>query len=1162
MSAMLKLAKLEVSSSSVALETQYENNWKIVSEFLKKWSFTYHHKESFANFINTIIPETVCETAPFELETANYKFSYKFIDVYLHKPCITEHDGSVTELLPMEARHRNLTYSSPLFARVSKKFTNKLTNETTESIETINPGNIPIMVKSVQCRLYKATNEEIIKAKECIYDQGGYFIVNGTEKVIMGMERMCPNTVYVFPNKHDKDDIYSEISSMEERARKAPVPFYVHQTVNSQLGRKAIKASINYFKKEFPIGILLKALGMMEFKNKILNHKLFSNLEGLKRRELETLVEYIYEDSYHIKSQEDAFKYLNKISTTQGSTIQKVNAFINAVLEKEFLPHIGIDNSTFLDKAEFVVYMIQSLLLPAFDLVEFDDHDHYKNKRVDVSGPLIGSIFKQSWAKLDRELKIAIRKKMETNNIKDIVLQQSINNTHLTKDLNHVLATGNWAVVRSSRVKTGVSQVLNRFNYQSYLSHCRRLINPMPKNSVLSKPRLLHNSSYGLVCPAETPEGHSIGLVKNMALLVHVSIAFNDRFIYEILEEEGLYLNQKTIDDYKIFLNGKFIGFYENDHFFDHIKELKLNGTIPYDVGVYYNNKKLEINIMTDGGRLCRPLLVVKDNKVLLTPDYIEKVVAGEKTWMNLLQEGIIELLDSAEQECALICDDTNNLGTDKLNYTHAEIHPATIFGVCANTTPFANRDPAARTTYNSSMAKQSVSVPTTNFNERMDTLMHALHYPQKPLCQTKTMEDMLYTTLPGGKNLVVAVTTYGGWNMEDSTILNQSSIDRGMFRSTFYKTYKDTESKITGADEKFGIPRIPRNGNMDIKGIEKLGNDGIISPGAVVSEGDILIGKYSMTKIGDDFFHPKCVTVKSGDEGVIDKVMISINPDGTRMVKIRIRQERIPEIGDKFAAPHSQKGVCGITKRHEDMPFTSKGIVPDLIFNCHSVPTRMTIGHLAEIWGGKNAALQGKFQDATSFEERNLEDISQGLLELGYSRYGNEVLYDGATGEMMKAKIFFGSCYYNRLKHMVHDKLHGRSSRGPITTLTHQPAEGKAREGGLRIGEMERDAFISLGASKVLQQRLMNLSDKFKLPICSDCGLFAICNPEKKIYICKACKSKKVVYVHIPYATKQLFLSLYALGIAPRILVEKDEENNDVKVKDIKYEPVKKLIK
>lgn len=1624
--------KVSEKISEIKKESQHNKHWKIVDSFFKKWSFVHHHIESFAHFVNTTIPETIIEFAPFEYETENYKFSFEYKDVYIHKPCIMESDGSVTELTPMEARLRSLTYSGPIFIRVYKKFINKNTEEINESTETFSPGNLPIMVKSVLCRLYEASEKKLVDAKECIYEQGGYFIVNGTEKVLAGMERMAPNTVYVFDNKHDKDDIYVEISSIEEKARKAPVPFYIHQTMSSLLGRKSLRACINYFKKEFPVGILLKALGCLDFKDKILDNKLFSKLTGIDKRELNILIEYIVEESYHITSQENAFKYLDKIATTQGSTNIKSKAFVHAVLQKEFLPHIGIDEHSYYEKADFVIYMIQSLLLPIFKLTEFDDHDHYKNKRVDTSGPLLASIFKQSWAKLDRELKLAIRKKLDNgNNLKDVVLAQLINITHLTKDLNSVLATGTWSIIRSSKSKTGVSQVLNRFNYQSYLSHCRRLINPMPKNSILSKPRLLHNSSWGLVCCltgdskvlttaglkridqldekthqvitvdlktkeqipsniynyfemetdkiyeittesgrvikctgnhpfpimtikgdeyiqakdlqvnnmvlikhypiqvdntngkklfisekeydlkieddteqqlnkeqlielgllgtevpihkmeilarllgllwtdgwcnklnecnkysanfylssnedaidlmndikylgftetgifyrenlfrgsvhscytiirygsfaklmillgsrtgkkaiipspdlpqwikdaplsvkreflsayqggdgarfhvqtnerkrkglklkkkselkynykmnptrhyceesvvqekfqlmksmselfaefgvmtepfiykkdrinsdgqkrkvvgfsiandadnliryadtiwyrysrekifasafiveylktkkimiderkqlfervkelektinnyaeigritgldrrrvgliikkgiepseqkwsvndfrksktqtdivysaiksikilpgekvydfttisdnhnfisehftvsncSETPEGHSIGLVKNMAFLEYISIGSDDKFILEILEDEGLQEHKESQDDWTIFLNGKIAGYYQNDYPYELIRELKLTGIIPYEISVYPNKEKYQIIINSDSGRVMRPLLVIKNNELVLTPDYIDSIANNKKTWIDMIRDGVIELLDAGEQEYAMICDDINILKKDKIIYTHAEIHPATIFGVCANTTPFANCDPAARLTYNSSMAKQSLSVPMTNFNHRMDTLMHVLHYPQRPLCQTRAMENMLYTKLPGGINACVAVTTYYGWNMEDATILNKASVDRGMFRSTFYKTYKDSESKVIGADERFGIPK-------DEKNIDKLGIDGIVEIGTYVKDGDVIIGKIS-NSVGTDgkIIKPRCISIKSGDDGIVDKVLLTVNPDGTRHVKVKIRSERIPEIGDKFCAPHSQKGVTGIIFQQEDMPFNSQGICPDIIFNCHSVPSRMTVGHLKELWAGKNAALSGTFQNATAFEKENQEDICKGLIDQGYTRYGEEVLYDGATGEMMKAQIFFGVCYYNRLKHMVRDKMHGRGSRGPITTLCRQPSEGKARDGGLRSGEMERDAYISLGASAILQQRLMNLSDKFKIAVCSNkkCGLFAIANPEKKIFICRACKNKKPVYIHIPYATKQLFLSLYALNIAPRI--------------------------
>jgi DNA-directed RNA polymerase II subunit RPB2 len=1151
--------------------TSDEVTSKIINSFFETCTFVRHHIDSFAYFIQHIIPETVQETVPAEYESDKYKISYKFLNIYLHKPGLIEHDGKASEIYPNDARLRGITYSSPLFITVEKTFTKKLTGEVINSVENVFFGLIPTMVKSVQCRLYKASQELLVQANDCIYDQGGYFIVNGTEKVLMGMERMCTNQAYVYYNKHEPDNISANISSIEERSKKSPSSFCIHLVPSSYMGKKSLRASCNYFKKEFPVGILFKALGLVDsLKYIILKRNLFKNVIGLQRRELENLIDSIEEESYHITTKEKAFSYLTKISSTQISSEKsilgteedssdeedssgeeeeeeekeekkekreytKAEIYIHAVLQKEFLPHIGVDKSSYKKKIDFMVYMIQKLLLVYYGQREFDDHDHARNKRTDESGILIGNIFKQAWGKVTKELGMMIKKKIDSGSLfENITISQLVNNNSLTKDLNYSCATGNWSVTRNSKVKTGVSQVMNRFNFQSTLSHCRRNINPMPKNSVLSKPRQLHSSIWGTTCLAETPEGGSIGLVKNKALSVHISIAFSDVFVSELLDKAGLLdvYDDEAENLFIIFLNGKPHGWSITDDVYKYIRSLKLNGTLPMDIGIYCNYSTFEISIYTDSGRSARPLFVVTDSKIGLTRDYLLQMDKKVKSWYDLISDGIIEMVDSGEQENLLVCINMDDLGNDGINYSHCEISDSLIMGVCVSIIPYANSDPSARIVYQSSMTKQALSVPGTNYLQRMDTMAHILNYPQKPLCQTMAMDAMKFNEMPAGQNAVIAITTNYGHNQEDALIMNKSSVDKGMFRSTYYRTYKDSESRSVGAEEQFGKPDDPK--------AYKLNKDGIAPVGTWVVDGDIIVGKVS-SSIGSDGkpLKPRSLCVKHGEKGFIDRIVISTNPDGTRTIKIRTRQERIPEVGDKFAAVHSQKGVIGALKSPEDLPFTREGIIPDIIINPHSQPSRMTLGHMKEIRSGKYAALKGKFPDATIFSRKSIDYMGDELKKLGYEKMGWETMTDGITGEPMQALIYTGICYYQRLKHMVQDKIHARSSRGPIATLTHQPNEGRSREGGLRVGEMERDTMISLGCSYIIQERLMNLSDRYKTTVCDDCGLLCIGNPDKKIWICKACKGKKVSWVTMPFATKLLIEELYAVGIAPRLKLE-----------------------
>jgi len=1158
---------------------------RVANQLFKSKGFASHHLESYAHFVQTIIPEIVTETPPFDYENETYRFTYSFQNTYLHKPVIAEHDGTGKEITPLEARQRDLTYSSPLFIQCTKRFLHKLTGEIIESDENFFCGCIPVMVRSIQCRLYRATKERLIQAGECTYDEGGYFIVKGCEKVLIGMERMATDQVYVFPNKHDPQDLYAEISSLEERSKKAPSQFYIHILPSNTLGKRSLRGYSSYFKKEFPLGILFKALGLTTgIKELVYKDFLFEGLKPLDKKALKEMIDGIEEESHHIRTTSEAVLALAKIATTPISATDKKEVFITAVLEKEFLPRTGIDVHSYPAKVRFLAYMTQKLLQVAFGLRPHDDHDHERNKRSEESGILLASIFRQSWNKVNRELQLAIRKKLDSGAVlKEILLGQLVNNTNLTKDLTYSLSTGNWSAIRNSHMKTGVSQVLNRFNHQAVLSHLRRNMNPMPKNSALFKPRQVHCSSWGLMCNFETPEGSSIGLIKNKALTSSVTVGFSDIFISEIIHPK-LVPQLSRENPWTVLLNGKIQGFHRDDEIYHQIHSMKIKGMLSCFTGVYKNRKNREIYIWTDSGRKCRPVFIIRNKlheelesvgfsrpicetisgflgeshlEVAMTESWLQDMENGKRTWNDAVREGLIEWIDAAEQENLLICVRPEHLNTDGLPYTHAELSDAFIIGACSSIIPYANSDPSARITYQSSMSKQASSCPATNSRQRFDTMSHELWYPQKPICQTAAMEPMHFNDLPGGQNCVVALITSGGANMEDAVILNQASIDRGMFRETFYRTYKETESRITGQEEYFGKP-------ANEPAAHKLGLDGLVKVGVRVNEDDILIGKVSRAFDSDGKpIKPAQCYMKHGETGIVDQVLLTQNPDGSHTAKVVVRQDRVIEIGDKLAAVHSQKGVVGRIKAYVDMPFNSEGICPDLLINPHCLPTRMTIGHSKEIRAAKYGAANGSFPNATIFSatgKKNDEvqqQIAQGLKDLGYQEEAWETMYDGITGRMMRAKIFVGVCFYQRLKHMVQDKIHARQTRGPIESFSHQPSAGRAREGGLRIGEMERDCMISLGAAFNIQQRLRDLSDKYKLPVClfKDCGMIAVANPEKKIWVCRACKRNRIGYVWVPYAAKLLIQQLMATNLALRIETDDIPEEELVSGKELVLE-------
>jgi DNA-directed RNA polymerase beta subunit/intein/homing endonuclease len=657
-------------------------------------------------------------------------------------------------------------------------------------------------------------------------------------------------------------------------------------------------------------------------------------------------------------------------------------------------------------------------------------------------------------------------------------------------------------------------------------------------------------------CPAETPEGQGCGLLKNFAITCHISIGSETtyNFLCNYLQDtfkENL-INNIDLDEenlYKLFIDGAWIlSLNEKDSVatIRKLREFRRKLVISYDTCILKNNKSNEVHIYTVAGRCCRPLLITSGLHLLENPEYTENM-----TWIKLISSGIVEYIDISEEEELMISMNLDQFEKDPEKYTHMEIHPSVILGVCASIIPFPDHNQSPRNIYQSAMGKQAMGIYLSNYNERFDTLAHVLHNPQKPLVTTTAMKYVKSKELPSGINAIVAIGCYGGFNQEDSIIFNKGALDRGLFRSTFFRTYVDQEKEIIrvgGLMEQFEIPD-----KSDTKGIQhgnygKLDTDGIIEPGSRTEENDIIIGKTtpiatSKQEISQMKKFKKrdvSTSMRPNEVGVIDKVIITTNSDGYKYTKVKVRSIRIPEIGDKFSSRHGQKGTIGMIYRHEDMPFTADGIVPDIIINPHAIPSRMTIGHLIECLLGKVAVMSGKEGNATPFSGLKIDEISKALEEFGYSGDGTETMYNGETGEEFPTKIFIGPTYYQRLKHMVADKEHSRSS-GPVTKLTRQPLEGRSKEGGLRFGEMERDAVIAHGASNMLKDRMFYNSDPYRIHVCKLCGTICQSDLDKQRFLCKCVEggnTTEIAQVFIPYACKLFFQELMAMSIIPRIKV------------------------
>jgi DNA-directed RNA polymerase beta subunit/intein/homing endonuclease len=661
-------------------------------------------------------------------------------------------------------------------------------------------------------------------------------------------------------------------------------------------------------------------------------------------------------------------------------------------------------------------------------------------------------------------------------------------------------------------------------------------------------------------CPAETPEGQSVGVVKNLSYMTHVTIPSDSSSIYEYIQPNILSINDfKPVEMYKkvkVFINGCWIGITDDpNNLYLTLKEKKYQGIINVYTSVIFDYKLAEIKICNDGGRLTRPLLRVKNNKVLITKNYFEDLKNGKLNWDDLLtncniENSVVEYIDPEEQALSMIAikpSDTMNSNKDEIyKYTHCEIHPSTIFGILASCIPFPEHNQSPRNTYQSAQAKQAMGVYVTNYESRMDKTAYVLNYPARPMVDTRIMDMIHINKIPSGFNVIVAIMTHTGYNQEDSLLFNKGSIDRGLFQATIYHTEKDEDKqKINGDEEIRCKPDKSKTKGMKFANYDKVNSKGVIPENTLVENRDIIISKIMPIKENRND-HTKLIKYedqsriyRTDEETYIDKNYIDRNGDGYNFAKVRIRAVRKPVIGDKFSSRSGQKGTIGNIIPEEDMPFTKDGIKPDIILNPHAIPSRMTIAHLKETVLAKVLLELGLFGDGTSFGDLDIKTICDELVKSGYEGHGNELLYNGLTGEQIECSIFIGPVFYQRLKHMVTDKQHSRSI-GPMVNLTRQPAEGRSRDGGLRFGEMERDTTVAHGAARFTKERLYDVSDKYSVYSCKKCGMIASYNDKTHIHRCRTCDNRTdFAYVQIPYACKLLFQELITMNIAPRIITE-----------------------
>ena len=1159
-------------------------SWKIIESYFTGQHLNRlvrHQVESYNNFVSNQINATIQMFNPVSIKSEHNKdeetglYTLEIIATFenyqIYRPQIHENNGATKLMFPQEARLRNFTYASAQTIDINLKIIRR-TGEKLQKVETlykklphIHIGKLPIMLRSQICVLtqYSHLNARILG--ECSADPGGYFIINGSEKTILPQERARENKVMCF-NIVKNNNKWSWIAEMKSvPLRKCISPKQINITIatkNNGYGH-SIFIQIPRIKQPIPLFILFRALGIIS--DKEICKRIILDIEDKRLQRMVYSLKASIIDANKFDTQDKAVDYITEnvmftpinMDKTQGYLKKK--EFALDVLDNDLFPHC----ETKIQKIYFLGYMTNQILQTSFGWRDPDDRDSYINKRIDLAGALLNNLFRNYFNKLVKDMQKQTVREINhgswksQNDFLNIINQTNIykiiKSTTIENGIKRALATGDFGIKNTNSNKVGVAQVLSRLTYISSLSHLRRINTPIDKSGKLIPPRKLHNTQWGFICPAESPEGQSVGVVKNLSYMAHITVTSDINPIYDIITEYIIPLKDMTPEELygkvKVFINGNWVGIAKNPKkCYDELKDKKYKGIINLYTSIIFNYKTKAIFICNDAGRLTRPVFRVVKNKILFTRKLVNDILSNKFKWDDLLinhkyKHTLLEYIDPDEQNTSLIAVKHCHLTKDNIQkHTHCEIHPSTIFGILASCIPFPEHNQSPRNTYQCAMGKQAMGMFASNFNNRMDKTAYVQTYTQRPLVDTRIMNIINLNKIPSGCSVIVAIMTYSGFNQEDSIIFNKDSVDRGLFSATIYHTEKDEDKKIQGDEEIRCKPDKVKTKGMKFANYDKLNNSGVIPEDTLIENRDVIIGKVVPIKEHRND-HTKVIKYKdqsiiyrTHEDTYIDKNYVNRNGDGYTFAKIRTRTYRIPTIGDKFSSRHGQKGTIGLILPRCDMPTTAEGLVPDIIINPHCIPSRMTIAQLKETVLGKVLLELGLFGDGTSFGEYSVHDICAELGKLGYESHGNDVLYNGMTGEQLETSIFIGPVFYQRLKHMVNDKEHSRAI-GPMVVMTRQPAEGRARDGGLRFGEMERDCMISHGASMFTKDRIYNASDSYQVYTCQKCGLIAIYNHEKNIHVCNTCKNyTHFNKVNVPYSFKLLMQELITMNIAPRI--------------------------
>ena len=1161
---------------------------------------TRHQLESYNHFVNFQMQRTIEMFNPITIKSDN-DYDEKtnsfglVVKLYLKNlrfqhPQIHENNGATKTMMPQEARIRNFTYASNAIVDLHIEYiVRNEQNEikiTKKTMPKIKLCGMPVMLKSSICVLSQYNNSSKNVTGECSMDCGGYFIIKGSEKTVLSQERAAENRIYVFGGKNTPKWLYvAEFKSVPDTKCISPKQVEMMISSKSNIYGNGIYVTIPRLKQKryIELFVLFRALGVLS--DKLICEYILLHVGDAKNAKLLEYLEASIEDAKpFLKSkdtiQEDAFEHVmsavayNPYITEKGPGPMKKKEYTLELFQNDFFPHC----KTMQQKLYLLGFMANRLIRTALGWNPTDDRDSYLNKRIELTGSLLNNLFRNHYIRFVKDMEKQVLREINLGSWKssedyDNIINMTniykiIKPTTIENGINRALSTGDFSVKQSkSSSKVGVAQVLNRLTYLATLSHLRRVNTPLEKNGELTAPRKLHNTTWGFLCPVETPEGQSIGIVKNISFMTHMTIPTNSEYLYEfvkphIIAVENVTSPNELFDMVKVFINGSWVGCATDPiNLYQNLKQKKQKGIINIYTSIIFDYQRMIIRVCNDGGRMTRPVFRVRDNKALITKDIIERLKNKELQWIDLLTDcrlpnSVIEYIDPEEQNNTMIAMKFRGKyihDATITKYEYCEIHPCTLLGVLASCVPFPDCNQAPRNTYQCAMAKQAIGISAMNYDQRLDKTIYTLNSPTRPLVDTRIMDFLSLNKIPSGCQIHVAIMSYTGYNQEDSVLINQAAIDRGLFTATIYHTEKDEDKNVIRDEIIRCKPDPSKTKSIKHGNYGKINKNGFIPENTQVQNRDIIIAKVVPIKENRNDptkvikYEDQSKSFRTAEETYIDKNYTGRNGEGCNFAKTRIRILRKPVIGDKFSSRHGQKGTVGNIIPECDMPFTKDGLRPDIIINPHAIPSRMTIAHLKETLLGKVLLELGMFGDGTSFGNLDIYTITQELQKCGFESYGNEIMYDGLSGKQLESSVFIGPVFYQRLKHMVNDKEHSRSI-GPVVNLTRQPAEGRSRDGGFRIGEMERDVMIAHGMSKFCRERMYNVADKYAVHVCKKCGMIATfnngdkgvmrCKQNMSVHKCNTCGNvTDFSYVEVPYAFKLMAQELQTINVVPRLI-------------------------